>query len=148
MGILRTWPRRARFENRVSGVLDAEVDMLAEELEVLVPQHRPRQQAELEEHLEPVADAQDEPAPAGELPDLPHERRELGDGPGPQVVAVGKTSGEDDAVHAPEVVVLVPEEDRRLAEDLLQGVISVMVAVRTGKDDDSELQGLSPSSRP
>ena len=43
-------------------VLDPDRDVPAEELEVLVAEHGPGQQAELEQDLEAVADAQDEPA--------------------------------------------------------------------------------------
>ena len=44
--------------------------------------------------------------------------------PAPQVIAVGESAREDDAVHALEVVVLVPEVDRRLAEDVRAGVVT------------------------
>ena len=104
------------------GVLDADMDEFAEELELLVPEHGPGEEPELEEDLEAVADAQNVPAAAGEGLDLLHQGREPGDGPGAQVVPVGKASGQDDASTPREVMVLVPEEDRLPPQDVLEDV--------------------------
>ena len=48
------------------------------------------------EHLEPVADTEDEPAVGGERLDRPHHRAEPGDDARAQIVAVGEAAGQDD----------------------------------------------------
>jgi hypothetical protein len=105
------------------------VDVLAEELEVLVPEHRPGKKPQLEEDLESVAYPQDHTAPIGEFADLLHQGGESGDGPGPEVIPIGEASGKDDAVDAPEVMIFVPEEDCLLMKDIPEGIVSVMIAV-------------------
>ena len=62
--------RRPETERGV-GLLDPDVDVPAQELQPAVPQQGALEQAGLEQHLEPVADADDRPAGAGELADPP-----------------------------------------------------------------------------
>jgi hypothetical protein len=119
-------------------VFDPDVDELAEELEILIPQHGARQEAQFEQHLEAVADADHEPAPVGEILDFPHQRRKPCDGSGPQIIAISKSPRQDDTVHPLEVMVLVPEVRCRLPDDVLQGMERIKIAVGTRKNDDSE----------
>jgi hypothetical protein len=90
-------------------IFDPEINMLAKELQVLVPEHGSWQKAELEEDLESIADSQDETPVMGEIFDLLHERGEAGDGARPEVIPVRKTPRQDDAIHVPELMVFVPE---------------------------------------
>ncbi len=82
--------------------LDADADELAMKLDVAVAQHRPGQQAALEQNLKPVADAQHGPSGRRERGDGGHHRREARDGAGAQVVAMGKPAGQHDDVGAVE----------------------------------------------
>ena len=54
--------------------------------------------------------------------DLLHDRAEARDRAGAQIVAVAEAAGQDDDVAACEVVILVPEVDRLLAERVGDGV--------------------------
>ena len=77
-----------------------ELELAEGEAPVGVAEQRARQQARLAEDLEAVADPQHQAALVGEGDDRLHRRREAGDRPGPQVVAVGEAAGDDDRVGA------------------------------------------------
>src|SRR6266542_5846118 len=98
-------------QRREGGVLALadEVGPLAAELEPVVADQGAREQAGLAEDLEPVADAPDQATGGDELGHRLHHRREARDGPGSQVVAMAELAGQDHAVDAVEVAVLVPE---------------------------------------
>ena len=108
-----------------------QVDLAADEAQVLVEQQRAGQQPRLAEDLEPVADAEHRPAARGEGGDRLHRRREAGDRAGPQVVAVGEAAGDDDRVDAAQVALLVPDQPR-LAEQRA-GVQRVPLVAGTGE---------------
>ncbi len=78
--------------------LDPEVGPLAAELEVVVAHEDAGEESSFAEHLEAVADAEDEAAFCRELGDGGHDWGEAGDGTRAEVVAVGEAAGEDDAV--------------------------------------------------
>src|SRR5919206_296906 len=96
-----------------SGVraVDAQRLIAVAEVQVAVAGERARQQAGLAEHLEPVADAQHRHALAGAVDDVGHHRRPRGDGAGPQGVAVGEATGQDDGGDVLQIVVVVPQRD-------------------------------------
>jgi hypothetical protein len=119
---------------------------LGQELHAAVAQHRPRQQARFLEDLEPVADAEHGAAGARELPHRLHHRAEAGDGPGAEVVAVGEPAGKDHGVDIGKVGVLVPDQPHVLAAHVADDVFGVVIAVRAGEDDHSDLHG-STSTR-
>ncbi len=96
----------------------------------------------LAEDLEAVADAQHRPALLGEADDLGHDGAEAGDGPGPDVVAVGEASRQHDRVEAGDVGVAVPDVLGLVAE-VLRGADDVLLAVGAGEDDDAEAHGYS-----
>src|SRR2546430_586906 len=128
-------PRR---EGKVSP-FDHQVRPLAANLERCVADQRTRQESRLAQDLEPVADAPDQASPVGELADLLHHRREPGDRTGPQIVAVGEAAGQDHAVAAFQVGVLVPEVGQLRAEHLVDDPPAVAVGPRPGKYNDAEL---------
>ena len=136
--------RHAAGERRV-GLLDAQVHVLAEELQLAVAEHRAGQQAGFEQDLKAVADAEHRAAAVGERLHGAHDRREAGDRAGAQIVAVRESAGQDDDVGALQVGVLVPDELGVLAEHVLRGVIGVVVAVAAGKHDDAEFHGVLSS---
>ncbi len=114
------------------------MDVLAAELQLAVPQHRTRQQAGLEKNLKTVADPQDRTARGGEPPDSVHDRGKAGDGAGPQVITVREAAGENHRIGAAKIGFLVPDELGLLAKHVFCGVIRVVVAVGSGKDNDGE----------
>src|SRR5438093_13786517 len=64
-----------------------------------------------------------------------HDGRELGHGAAGEVGPVGEAAGQDDAVDAAELAVLVPEGHRLVAEHAPGGAQRVAVVERAGKDD-------------
>src|SRR5262249_5455083 len=101
-------------ERRV-GALDADVDMLADELQVAVAQQRARQQAGFAQNLEAVADSQNDTAVMGEILDGLHYRRESRDRARPQVVSVREPAWQNDRVITIYLLFFMPNEINRLA---------------------------------
>jgi hypothetical protein len=54
------------------------------------------------------------------------------------VFAIRKTAGQNDGVTIREVLRLVPDEFDRLVQDIAERIKRVVVAIRAGKDYDSE----------
>ena len=123
--------------NGVSVADDLDVDLAADEAQRGVGQQRARQQARLAQDLEAVADPQHRAALARELDDRPHDRREAGDRPDAQVVAVGEAARDDDRVDALQVGVGVPEELG--VADALGGLQRVDVVAGPREPDDADL---------
>ncbi len=90
------------------------------------------------QNLEAVADAEDEAAGVGELAHGFHDGRELGDGAGAEVVAIGEAPGNDDGIAVLEIVRVVPEESYGLFGDVLDAPESIVIAVGTGENYDAE----------
>src|SRR5438270_669739 len=136
---------------RKVGAFDEKIRPLAPKLQRGVADQRARQEAGLAQDLKPVADAPHEAAAVGELADPLHHGRETRDRAGPQVVAVGEAAGEDDAVTALELGVLVPQVDELLAEDLVDDPAAVAIRPRSREHHDPELHlgafSLSSSKR-
>ncbi len=109
-------------------LFDAEVSPLAAELQVVVTHEYAGEETGFAEHLEAVADAEDESAIVGEPGDGVHDGGEAGDGAGAEVVAIGEAAGEDDAVNVGEGCLLVPEVAGVLVKDVAEGVMAVAVA--------------------
>ena len=85
--------------NGESVVSYAERNFAADELEAAIAHQRARQQAGFHQNLEPVADAQHQPACGRELLHRAHHRRELGDGAAAQVIAIGEAAGQNHGIH-------------------------------------------------
>jgi hypothetical protein len=111
------------------------------ELEALVAHEGAGEQPRFAQDLEAVATADDRPACVGEIDDGLHDGREVGEGAGAQVVAVGEPTREDDGVEAGEVSLLVEDVLAFFAEDAGDGVMPIDVAPRAGEDDDGEAVG-------
>ena len=124
-------------ERRV-GLLDPDADVLADELQAAVAQHRAGEQARFEQDLEAVADAEHRTTGIGEGLHRIHHRREPRDGAGAQVVTVRETTRQDDHVGAAERRVLVPHELGVLPEHVFRRVVCVVIAVGSGENDDGE----------
>src|SRR5205823_2539659 len=79
-----------------------------------------------------------------ELDDLAHHGREPRDRSGAQVVAIREPAGDHNHVHAVQVALGVPEEDR--VANALGGLESVYVVAGAGEADDAELHSAPPAS--
>ena len=112
-------------------------DLLAREPERGVAEQRARHETGLREDLEAVADAQHEPAVGRERAHGAHDRAEPGDDSGPDVVAVGEATRQDDRGDALERGLLVPQDDRVGAGEM-EGMDRVAVAVAAREDDDPD----------
>jgi len=119
----------------------AEIDLLADVFETGVAHERTGEQAGLSEDLEAVADAQDQAASGCKALDRLHDGREAGDGAGAQVIAIGKAAGNQDCINALKILGVVPEEGDGLMSDFGNHVVSVVVAVGAGKDQNPEFHG-------
>src|SRR5215831_9886644 len=142
-GDLERLARRESLREARARLLGAEDDVLADVLTICVLEEHAREQPCLGENLEAVAQPDHRAALLGEGSDLLHHWREAGDGATAQVVAVGEAAGKDDQLASHEVVVLVPEHLRLMAENRTHHVEGVLVAVAAGEDDDPDLH---PSS--
>ena len=129
----------ARPGERRVGLFDPHRQDARHELEAAVADHRPRQQARLEQHLEAIADAEHRSAPRGEGRDAGHDRREAGDRAGAQVVAVGEAARQDHRIRITQAGVLVPDERGPLADHRARRVERVAVGIRSRKDDHCEV---------
>jgi hypothetical protein len=117
--------------------LDPNDHRLAEKLEPRILLERTGQEARLAQHLEPVADADHRAAVARKGVDRLHDRREPGDGTGPQIVAVGEPARQHHGVDAAERRVAVPQQ-RGLAPEGAHCLDHVELAVRTREDHDAD----------
>jgi hypothetical protein len=123
---------------RSVGLFDANVDVAANKTQAAVAHHRAGEQARFAQNLEAVANAQDHAAALGEFLDRLHHRRKARDGAGAQIVAVGKSAGQDDGVAIRKIFRLVPDEFDGLMEDVADGVKRIVVAIGPGENDDSK----------
>src|SRR5262249_42161670 len=119
-------------------LLDPYVYMPTNETKADVAHHRAGQKAGFTQNLESIADAQDHAAGLGEFRHRIHDRREARDRAGSQVIAVRKSSGQNNGIAVREVLRLMPNEFDRLFKDISDGVERVVVAIGPGKDDDSK----------
>ena len=84
----------------------------------------------------------------GKMLHRPHDRREPGDGPGPQIIAVRKSAWQDDCVQAIEGCLLVPDFPNLLAKNVGEHMHAVVIAVASREHNYSEIHGLAISYTP
>src|ERR1019366_5560466 len=128
----------ARIRERRLIVFHSYVHRLANIFQADIPHESSRQQSRFTQDLEAVADAQHQAALVGEFADGLHDRGELGDGAGAEVVAVSEPSWHDDGVAVLKVLGVVPKESYGLLRDLLDGPEGIVIAVGTGENNDAE----------
>src|ERR1700761_303800 len=90
--------------------------------------------------LEAVADAEHRQPGPGRGDQFGHDRGEPRDGPAAQVVAVGEATGQDDRVHAVQVVLVMPEGDG-IAAGPLDGPGGLLLVEGSGERDDTDARG-------
>src|SRR5207253_11255961 len=105
--------------------------------------HRAGEQSRFAQNLEAIADAQNQAAAVRELFHGLHHRRKAGDGASAQIVAVGKSAGQNDGVAIRKIFRLVPDEFDGLLEDVSDGVKGVVVAIGPGKNNDSKFHAVA-----
>src|SRR6476659_8368495 len=91
------------------GFFDANMHVPADKAQTGIAHHSAREQTCLAQNLETVAYAENHAATLGEFFDRLHDRRKTGNGTGAQIVAVGKSAGQNDGVAASQVLRLVPD---------------------------------------
>jgi len=69
-----------------------------------------------------------------------HKGRELGYGTRAQIISVGKAPGKDDTIGVIQVMVFMPEIKSILGVDVFENMKSVMVAIGTGENNNTESQ--------
>src|SRR5207245_5554919 len=95
----------------------------------------------LRQNLEPVPHPQHDPATVGELLYRLHHRRKLRNRARAQVVPKRKTARHDDGIAVFQVMRFMPEKAHRLLGHLLDGPVSVVIAVGSGENDDAKFHG-------
>ena len=125
------------------GGLNADVHVAADKAQAGIAHQRAGKQSRFAEDLEAIADAQDQAAGTGKSIEGPHDRRKTGDGAGAEIIAIRKAAGQDDRIEAGEIFGLVPDEFDRLPQDAADGVESVVIAIGTGKDDNTNFHRLA-----
>src|SRR5207253_4462765 len=129
--------RQLRRKRRI-GLLGPQKDVAAGEAQMRIAHQRARQEAHFGEHLKAVADAEHQATRRGVTPDRLHDRSELRQRAGAQIIAVREAAGDDYAVNAFEIRLLVPKHFRLGAEEIARDVQRVVIAIGTGEDDDAE----------
>src|SRR5580700_4623539 len=128
---------RGASEGSVGG-FDADVHLAAEIAQALVAHHRAGKKPCFEQDLEAVADSEDQTSGTREAVHGFHYRRKSRNRPGAQVIAIGEAARENYDVAAGKIFGLVPDEFDGLMDDGGDGVVSVFIAIRTGKLHHSE----------
>src|SRR5439155_13233028 len=85
------------------------------------------------QYLEPVTDAEHEPAVGGKLLHCLHHRTEPRDGAATEVIAVAEPTWHDDRVRVAKRRFLVPDIAGRVTQHVAQRVDCVLVAVGRGE---------------
>jgi hypothetical protein len=114
--------------------------MFTQKLQIFVPEHGPGKQLQFQKNLETVTNSQNETSLLDEFLEFLHKRGEFGYRPRAQIVSVGKPPRKDDAIGIFQVVLFVPEIKSLLAENVFEDMECVMIAVGTGKNDNTKSQ--------
>ena len=121
------------------GALGSETHRAADELEPPIAKHGAGKQACLLQDLKSVADPQHEATAASELLYRLHHGGEPGDSSRPEIVPVRKAPGKHYEVAVVQMGISVPYKTGIRAENMLQDMVGIMVAVRSGKHHDASL---------
>ena len=113
---------------------------LANEVEVAVADEGSGEKARFGEDLEAVADAEDKFALGSMVTGGPQSRGKAGDRTTAQIVAIAKTTGDDDDIEVAQVTVLVPDHAGGLAEEALGHPEDIAIAVRSREDDNPKFE--------
>ena len=74
------------------------------------------------------------PPDGSEFLDRLHDGREVSDGAGAQIIAIGEAAGHKDRIAVFQLFAFVPQKDDRLAHHFRDDVVGVVIAVGSGKN--------------
>src|SRR5689334_18322956 len=114
------------------------INVFADEVQIAIANQSARQQPGFAENLKSIADTEHEATAVRKLLHRIHHGREACEGAGAQVVAVRKAAGKYYRVVSRKIGFAVPDEIYWLAHVLGNDVVGVVVAIRTGKNNNSE----------
>jgi hypothetical protein len=120
------------------GGFNPKVNLPADVFESGVAHQGAGQQAGFSQNLKPVANAEHQPAAGRKALNCLHYRRKTRNCPGAQVVAVGKSAGYQNRIHSGKIFRVMPKKRDWLFGHLGNYVESIMVAIGTGKDQDTK----------
>jgi len=124
-------------------VFDPNSDVPANEALMSIPQERTGKQSCLGEDLEAIAYAKDQSTSVSEGTHSTHDGGKPRNCTAPKVVAIGKPSGQDDAIKASgQCSVLVPKELRCDTCDEPSSVVRVTIAVGAREDYNANVHGV------
>src|SRR5690606_28370058 len=106
-----------------------------------------RQQSHLLKNLKAVTDAHHQPSLFSVPPDGVCDGGKTGDGTATKVVSVRESSRENDCVDTLQISVFMPQKACFFTQDVLSRMVSVVVAIRTWKNDDSKYHWSSSTSK-
>ena len=129
------------------GPFGSQVCPLAPVFQVRIAHQDAGQQTGFAQHLEAVADADNQPSFGGVPVKRGHDRGKAGYGPGPQVVAIGETAGEDNAIKSVKALFPVPDVIGFLAQDVFDLVVAVGIAPGAGEYQDAKTHNARPGLR-
>src|SRR3989441_623636 len=127
------------MRERCVDAFDPHIYMSTNEMQLTIANQSPRQQTCFAQNLKPIADAQNQIAFRRKFFHGVHDRRKAGQRSGTQIIAIGKAARNDHGIVTAQLSIAVPDEIDRLAHVFRDHVIRVMVAVRSGKNYDTEL---------
>ena len=119
-----------------------EPNIIANEAKRLVSSQGSGQEARFGQALKTVAYAEQGAPIPGMRRDGLHDGRETRYGAGSQIIPVAEASGEYHHLRVSKRGFLMPHEPHWLFENVLDGVVAIMVAIGTREDDDSEMHHL------
>src|SRR4029077_13663550 len=133
-------PAWRRGGERSGGRFHADVNVTADEAQSLIAHQSAGQKPGFAENLKAIANAEDETTRAGEPRNRVHYRRKTRDRAGAQIIAVGEAAGQNHGVETGEVLRLVPDGLGRYVKDFVYSVQGIVIAVRSGKYDDTNFR--------
>src|SRR5689334_8564321 len=107
--------------------------MLATKLQGAIANEGSGQHAGFAQNLKPIADAQHKASIGCKFLDGLHDRAETGNRAGAEIIAVAEPARNDDGVGIAQRSFLVPEQTRRVTEDIAQDMDAILVAIRSGE---------------
>ena len=134
-------------QNRM-GLLHAHMYIGTDKSALGIVQQGTRQQTGLDQHLKAVANADLWSAGSRVFCHGLHDRGKTGNGPGTQVISIGKTAGEDQHINVLRIGVFMPKPDGLGMGKQADGIGHVLVAIGPGKGDYAPFHRAKVRTRP
>ena len=116
---------------REGGILrgQIQVNMFTAKLQRAVPEESSGQKVGFTENLEAIANAEHQATILGKLLHCLHHGAEARNGSGAKIIAVAETARHQHGIDIAHAAVLMPQKARWMAQDFLQDMHTVLVAV-------------------